>query len=130
MNSIAYRCLTHVYRSDSCPAGLGGYSDEGFAWRYYLPPELQFHAPNNLLEHIVAIITPWVDILAGHLKHGDCALSMTNNTTLAGWLRKSNFIEDGESPIQAMIRLELARLHALHYLQTGIREGRRRPLPG
>jgi hypothetical protein len=34
-----------------------------------------------------------VDILAGRLKHGDCALSMTDSTTSAGWLRKSNFIE-------------------------------------
>jgi hypothetical protein len=72
MNSIAYRHPTNIYRSDSCPAGLGGYSDEGFAWRYYLPPELQFHASNNLLKHIAAVITPWVDILTGHLKQGDC----------------------------------------------------------
>jgi len=57
MNSIAYRRPTHVYRSDSCPGGLGGYSDEGFAWRFYLPSELQFRASNNLLEHIAAIIT-------------------------------------------------------------------------
>jgi hypothetical protein len=47
---------------------------------------------------------------------------MTDSTTSAGWLRKSNFIEDGESPIQATIRLEVTRLHALHYLQTGVRE--------
>ena len=35
---------------------------------------------------------------------------------------KSNFIEDGEDPIQATIRLKVARLHATHYLSTGIRE--------
>jgi len=104
MNSIAYRRPTHIYRSDSCPAGLGGYSDEGFVWRYYLPPELQSRTSNNLLEHTAAIITTWVDILAGRLKHDGCALSMTDSTTSAGWLRKSNFIEDGESPIQAGIR--------------------------
>jgi hypothetical protein len=32
LNAIVYRCPTNVYRSDSCPAGLGGYSYEGFAW--------------------------------------------------------------------------------------------------
>jgi hypothetical protein len=63
-----------------------------------------------------------VDILASHLKHGDCALSMTDSTTLAGRLWKSNIIKDGESPIQATVHLEVARLHALHYLQTGVRE--------
>ena len=40
MNLITYRRPTHVYRSDSCPAGLGGYSHAGFAWRYPLPPPL------------------------------------------------------------------------------------------
>jgi hypothetical protein len=42
MNIIVYWCPTHIYRSDSCLAGLGGYSDSNFAWRYYLKPEHQF----------------------------------------------------------------------------------------
>jgi hypothetical protein len=37
LNSIAYRKPTHIYRSDFCPAGLGGYNNQGFAWRFYLP---------------------------------------------------------------------------------------------
>jgi hypothetical protein len=63
MNIIVYQRPTHIYRSDSCPAGLGGYRDSGFAWGYYLKPGHQFQATNNLLEHIAAIITPWVDII-------------------------------------------------------------------
>jgi hypothetical protein len=47
---------------------------------------------------------------------------MTDSTTSEGWLRKSNFIEDGEDPIQATIRIEVARLHATHYLSNEIRE--------
>jgi hypothetical protein len=42
LNSITFRRPTHVYRSDSCPAGLGGYSHEGFAWRWYIPENLKF----------------------------------------------------------------------------------------
>jgi hypothetical protein len=122
LNLIAYRRPTHVYRSDSCPAGLGGYNHEGFAWRFYLPDDLKFRASNNLLEHLAAIISPWVDIIAGRITKGDCALSMTDSTTSEGWLRKSNFIEDGEDPIQATIRLEVARHHATHYLSNEIRE--------
>jgi hypothetical protein len=34
MNLIAYLAPTHVHHSYMCPAGLGGYSNEGFAWRY------------------------------------------------------------------------------------------------
>jgi hypothetical protein len=53
---------------------------------------------------LAAIITPWVDILTGRLKEGDCALSMTDNTMSEGWLRKkTNFIKDDEEPIQATI---------------------------
>ncbi len=103
LNAIAYCHPTHVYRSNSCPAGLGGYSHKGFAWRYYLPKDLKFQAPNNLSDHLAAIITPWVDILTGRLKEGDCVLSMTSNTTLEGWLKKTNFIKDGKEPIQATI---------------------------
>ena len=63
MNSIVYQRPTHVYCLDSCPAGLGGYSDSGFAWHFYLGKRLRFRVTNNLLEHIAAIITPWVDII-------------------------------------------------------------------
>ena len=56
MNMIVYRKPTHAYRSDSYPLGLGGYSHEGWARRFYLPPHLQFRASNNLLEHIAAIV--------------------------------------------------------------------------
>ena len=30
LNMVVYRKPTHIYRSDSCPAGMGGYSHEGF----------------------------------------------------------------------------------------------------
>jgi hypothetical protein len=107
MNQITYRKPTHVYRSDACPAGMGGYSHKGFAWQFYLPDNLKFRASNNLLEHMVGIISPWVDILAGHLNDGDCSLSMTDSTTSKGWMRKKNFKED-KNRIQATIRIEVA----------------------
>ncbi len=58
MNQIRYRKPTHVYRSDACPVGMGGYSHEGFAWQFYLPDNLTFRASNNLLEHMAGIISP------------------------------------------------------------------------
>jgi hypothetical protein len=73
-------------------------------------------------QHLAAIITPWVDSLAGRLKNSDCAPSMTDSSTSEGWLRNTNFIEDGKDPIQATIRLEVARLHASHDLTHGVRE--------
>jgi hypothetical protein len=96
--------------------------DSSFAWQYYLKPEHQFQATNNLLEHIAAIITPWVDIIWGCLHSGTCALSMTNSTTSKGWLRKMNFSEINKDPDQARVRLEVAQMHAMHYITLGIRE--------
>jgi hypothetical protein len=42
MNLIAFRRPTHVYQPDSCPFGLGGYLDKGFAWRFEMPEDLLF----------------------------------------------------------------------------------------
>ena len=124
MNLISYRRPTHVYRSDSCPFGLGGYSNEGFAWRHQLPPNLRFRASNNLLEFMASIISPWVDILAGRLKRGDCALSMTDSTSSAGWIRKTNFKEDGDdiNRIEATVRIDIARHHASLFIDADIKE--------
>jgi hypothetical protein len=47
---------------------------------------------------------------------------MTNSTTLEGWLRNTNFSELKEDKEQATVRLEVARLHATHYITLGIRE--------
>jgi hypothetical protein len=87
LNKIAFRRPTHIYRSDSCPAGLGGYSNRGWAWRWYLPKNLLFRALNNLLKHLAVVISPWVDILAGRLTNQDCVLLMTDSMTAEGWLK-------------------------------------------
>ena len=125
MNLIAFRKPTHVHRLDSCPFGLGGYSDKGFAWRFEVPEVLWFRASNNLLEYIASIITPWVDMLAERLTRGDCALSMTDSSTSAGWLCKTNFSESTDvdaDPVQSSVRIETARLHTTLFLDTGIKE--------
>jgi hypothetical protein len=65
MNLVAFRQPTHVYRSDSCPFSLRGYSDERFGWRFKIPEDLRFGASNNVLKYITSIILPWVNMLAG-----------------------------------------------------------------
>jgi hypothetical protein len=125
MNLVAFRRPTHIYRLDSCPFGLGGYSDEGFAWRFKIPKDLRFQASNNLLEYVASIISPWVNLLADRLNWGDCALSMTNSTTLAGWLRKTNFQEltgNNPDPVQARVQIETACHHAILLLKAGVKE--------
>ena len=122
MNMLVFRKTTHVYQSDSCPAGLGGYSHEGWAWHFYIPQELQFRASNNLLEHIASIITPWIDILVKRLKSGYSSLLMTDSSTSEGWSKKTNFKEDSEEPIQATIRIKVARSHAMRFMDHDIKD--------
>ena len=125
MNLIVFRRPTHVFWSDSCPFGLGGYSDKGFAWQFELPEELCFRASNNLVEYIASIISPWIDMLAGRLNQGDCALSMTDSSTSAGWLCKTNFREiigNDTDLIQAQVRIKTAQHHATLFLKAGIKE--------
>jgi hypothetical protein len=125
MNLVAFHRPTHVYWLDSCPFGLEGYSDEGFAWRFEIPEDLRFRASDNLLEYIASIISPWLDMLAGRLSQEDCALSMTDSSTSAGWLRKTNFREiigDDPDPVQAKVQIKMARHHAILFLKAGIKE--------
>ncbi len=93
MNLISFRPPTHIYRSDSCPYGLGGYSHKGFAWRLELQKQHHFHASNNLLKFITSIITPWIDMILERLLPGDCIVSMTNSTTSSGWQKNKIFSE-------------------------------------
>ena len=115
MNNLVFRLPDRCYRSDACPHGLGGYSDQGFAWRFYLPFELLFRASNNLLEHLASIITVWIDILAFRLFPEDCVLSMTDNSTSEGWAHKTNFsllpeeVDCQVNPVEASARISVAR---------------------
>jgi hypothetical protein len=99
---------------------MGGYSHEGFAWQFYLPDNLQFRASNNLLEHLAGTISPWVDILAGGLKEGNCTLPMTDSTMSEGWMWETNFKEEMDH-VQATVRIEVTR-SATRYMKHGIWE--------
>ena len=121
MNLLAFWSPDQIYNSDSCPAGLGSYSDQGFAWGFAIPDDLLFRASNNLLEFLAAVITPWIDIIHGHLTAGDCALSMTDSTTAEGWMRKSNFVEPNEHPVQAKTRVDAVRKYASIFMDADIK---------
>ena len=67
------------------------------------------------------MITPWIDIISKRLGPGDCSLSMTDSSTLEVWLRKSILKDDGESPIQANVRLEESRSDAKRIMENKIK---------
>jgi hypothetical protein len=90
-----------------------------------IPEDLCFRASNNLLEYLASKILPWVNMLAGHLKTGDYALSMTDRCTSAGWLRKTNFQEiigEDVEPVQSKVCIVTARHHTTLFLKEGIKK--------
>ena len=121
MNLLTFRSPNRVYYSDSCPAGLGGYSNQGHTWRFKVPDDLQFQASNNLLKFLAAIITPWIDIINGKLSPGDCALSMTDSTTAEGWMQKSNYAKPDNDPIQVITCIDTARKYTWIFMQAEVK---------
>jgi hypothetical protein len=102
MNLLVFQSPNRVYYSNSCPAGLRRYSNQGHAWCFKVPNNLQFRASNNLLvlEFLAAIITPWINIIGGGcLSPGDFALSMTDSTTAEWRMKISNFVKPNDDLI-------------------------------
>ena len=122
INLVTFRQPTHAYFSDACPAGLGGYNDRGKAWRWEIPHHLRRRASINMLEHVASIIGPWIDILADDLPPQSCSISLTDNTTSAGWLRKSNFADDNDKTPHMLAKLHVARSHASRFIDHDIKE--------
>ena len=122
MNLLTFRRPSHCYRSDACPWGLGGFSNQGRAWRFEIPKNLLFRATLNMLEFLACVVCPWVDILEGDIPPLSCFLSMTDSSTSAGWLKKSNFPDDNEEEIHFHSKLELARTHADRVLKADIKD--------
>jgi hypothetical protein len=121
INLLGFRSPDWIYYSDSCPAGLGGYSDQGFMWCFRIPDDLLLRASNNLLEFLAAIMAPWVDIINGRLSSGDSALSMTDSTTTEGWMQKSNFSKHSVVPVQARTRVNAARKYAKIFMHADVK---------
>ena len=98
MNLLAFRSPDRIYYSDSCPAGLGGYSDQGFAWRFAIPDELLFRASNNLLEFLAAVINAdslssypsWRDIESVDMQSPKLSVNIVEPSFLHGSFQEGN----------------------------------------
>jgi len=117
INLTTFRTPTHAYFSEACPAGIGGYNHMGKAWRWKLPEDLKFRATINMLEHVSSTIGPWIDIIDQNLPQMSCVVSIADSTTSAGWLRKSNFNDDGDTDKHMLGKFQTARSHALRMLK-------------
>jgi hypothetical protein len=92
INNICITTITSTTYSDACEWGMGGFTSQGYTWRYKLPTHLQLRASINLLEFIAAIIT--VDLSINRDNHQTKypnILSYTDNSSALGWLYHSTF---------------------------------------
>ena len=97
INLLVYRMPNHIICMDACEFGLGGYSlTTGLAWRWEVPLKDQRQKSINFLEFLACIMGIMISIVAGEGALGDCYLSLGDNTSLLGWLCKSNFTADLE----------------------------------
>jgi hypothetical protein len=113
LNLLVHRNPTHVYRTDACLHGLGGYSDRGRAWRFEFPEELLGRASINLLEYIGTLVSPWLDFVEGQMGPEASILSESDNATASAWCHKSNF-----ESIQRPTHLKVSRRYACFLLEA------------
>ena len=63
----------------------------------------------NVLEYLTQIVSIWIDILEGKTKPEDCILSIGDNTSSLGWMRRSNFRQRNESDKSWEVKQALGR---------------------
>ena len=82
LNSLVFRKYEVVGISDACEYGMGGYTTNGQAWRFLLPPNLQGVFTVNFLEFCAVIITLWLELLEN--KTNVCYLVLSDSSSALG----------------------------------------------
>jgi hypothetical protein len=92
INNICITKPTITTYSDACEFGLGGYTSQGYAWRYLLPRNLRGKTSINFLEFLAAIIT--IELSLQHDTHTTTnahIMAFTDNSSALGWMYHSTF---------------------------------------
>jgi hypothetical protein len=122
MNLLTFRRPTIVLRLDASTShGLGGYTADGRVWRWKLPTSWQGRFNINILEFMAIIIGVWIEVMEGRVPELSCLLAMSDNTSAAGWLRKSNFREEIDGTLESKADMKLKRILARHLATITLR---------
>jgi len=125
LNLLTTREPNNILRTDACEHGLGGYSlKTGRAWLWEIPLHLRGRKSINFLACVVGIM---LSIEEDDPAAGYCYLSATDNTSVMGCLRKSNFVSDGDHAahlgLAREFTSELLRRALMNYSQWFAGEG-------
>jgi len=97
LNLLTTREPNNILWTDACEHGLEGHSlKTGRAWRWEIPLHLRGRKSINFLEFLACVVGIMLFIEKDNPAAGYCYLSATDNTSAMGWLRKSNFVSDGD----------------------------------
>ncbi|GKY93515.1 hypothetical protein MPSEU_000318900 [Mayamaea pseudoterrestris] len=98
INLLVPRYPDLIVPTDACLAQVGGHDmPGGFGWRLPVPQGSPAHHI-NFLEFLGPVCGIWLAVAEGRLKRGDCVLAIGDNTTAAGWMRRSNFSDETSTP--------------------------------
>ena len=111
INNIVFRKTTSLGISDACETGIGGFGYEtGVAWRYEFTNEEQVSFELNQKEFLASAINQKIQ-LDLDTNAFPCTNDVTDNTSTAAWMHKSNF-----DPETHPIHNEIARWSAENLL--------------
>ena len=79
------------------------------SWRWPILDHLRSRVHSNLLEFLDSTIYVGINIFNTYIPPDSCILSMGNNTSAMGCMRKSNFKNDGENDTDTVKKLTAAR---------------------
>ena len=90
MNLLTFRAPSIIYICDALEYALGGFASHERTWSFRIPKNLRNRAHINILEYLAQIISIWTDAIEGKTQQDDCLLSIGDNTSALGWMRRSN----------------------------------------
>lgn len=99
INNVVWQQPDNACIADSYKHVICGFSlRTGQAFRFEIPPRLQFRVGNNAIECLAEIVEIWIGIIEDELVEHYCAFSGTCNTSSIGWTHKSNFCDSTKKP--------------------------------
>ena len=105
INNLVERSPDHIFLSDACEHGIGGFSyTRGWAWRYEIPADLLNRATINFLEWLAMMVNVKLGFEWGDIGEQDCILPMGDSTSAIGWLFGVSFDERHQSVHQELAR--------------------------
>jgi hypothetical protein len=117
MNRITHRKPSQIGWSDSCTAGLGGFTINGTAWRIRLPTSSPIYGvskANNVFEFLAMAVTLWILVLECRQtsQSEQCLLILGDSTSALGWLYRASQVAESSfyHDAVALISRKIARL--------------------